>query len=203
MVMNGRVEMLESSFNTAEFRLGGHDHALEAMPPSLSSIEVKGVKEGGKGGDRKEDDYAEEGVGEEQGHAVILAGRPVGVNRGGVVVKLFDMIAFEPMFHVTKLSNRSSSLPTFYSILQAGTHGAIVSSYGGFFFTLAELVGREESWKKSGGGSEKQRLMYLKLFVTLIRMKNRNARMRLDGYGHRIFPNRNVGDRFQFESIQW
>lgn len=199
--MSATIKTLESAFNTAEFEVKGSTMELGTMPEL--SKEVKGDEEGEisvvKSGVEEVDGVQEENV------AMILCGRPVGVNRGGAAIKVFDVVAFEPMYHVMKIEGKTSKDVVLYSLLQTGNNGAVISSYGGWFYTLAELTGREESWKKSGGGSDKERLMYLKLFMNLLRVKNRNARMRLDGFGHRLYPERSRSSfaRTSLGSIKW
>jgi hypothetical protein len=52
----------------------------------------------------------------------------------------------------------------------------VVSSYGGILFSLTNLVGLDDAWKASGGGSAKERLAYLRLLTRVLHHKNPDMR---------------------------
>lgn len=118
----------------------------------------------------------------------MVHGRFAAFKRGGASVKVLGTNAFAPRYHVVSLDRPVlGSFAPFY-LLSMSTDkrtvsatptldiNAVVSSYGGFLFCLANLVGIDEAWQKSGGGSSKDRLAYLQLLTRLLVMKNSAVR---------------------------
>lgn len=115
--------------------------------------------------------------------ARLLHGRFSKFNRGGAIVKVLGSDAFSPRHHVVSLQRPvlGNYAPFLLLSLRAerasSTNSSldinpIVSSYGGFLFLLSELVGSDEAWRRSGGGSARERLAYLRLLTRLLQHKN-------------------------------
>lgn len=127
----------------------------------------------------------------------LVHGRYVRFNRGGVTAKILGVDAFVPRHHVLALERPvlGTFIPFYVLSINADRVSAdvsnnnipamvdvhpVVSSYGGVLFCLANLVGSDEAWEKSGGGSTKDRLAYLRLLTRILQQKNYAVR--------RIFP---------------
>lgn len=118
----------------------------------------------------------------------LVHGRFAGFKRGGASVKVLGTDAFAPRHHVLAIDRPvlGSFAPFYVMSMSADKRIAtttpgldinpVVSSYGGFLFCLANLVGNDEAWEKSGGGSAKDRLAYLQLLTRLLVMKNTAVR---------------------------
>lgn len=116
----------------------------------------------------------------------LLHGRFASFKKGGASVKVLGADAFAPRHHVLAVDRPilGSYAPFYLMSMSAvkrptGTGldlNPIVSSYGGFLFCLANLVGRDELWEKSGGGSSKERLGYLQLLTRILALKNTSVR---------------------------
>lgn len=118
----------------------------------------------------------------------IIHGRFASFKKGGASVKVLGMDAFTPRHHVVALDNPvlGSYAPfillSMSSEKRLSTHSPgldlnpVVSSYGGFLFCVANLVGIDEAWKRSGGGSGKERLAYLRLLTRILVSKNSAVR---------------------------
>ncbi|CAN8072063.1 unnamed protein product [Agarophyton chilense] len=125
----------------------------------------------------------------------ILHGRFANFKRSGAGVKVLGTDAFVPRHHVVALDRPIlGTYAPFYvlNMVSEKRHNdnsfevnAVLSSYGGFLFCMANLVGRHSAWQESGGGTTKQRQAYLRLLTRLLYQKNAAVR--------RIFP-RNARD---------
>jgi len=118
--------------------------------------------------------------------ANLVHGRFATIKRGGAAIKALGTDAFSPRHHVVSLSNPVlGSFAPFYVLSMAtppSSKGAgsgtdldlqpVVSSYGGYLFTLANLVGDDKAWKASGGGPDRDRISYLRLLTRLLAAKN-------------------------------
>ena len=129
----------------------------------------------------------------------ILHGRFANFKPFGAGVKVLGMDAFVPRHHVVALDRPVvGSFAPFYVLSvktdkrTSGEPGLdvnpVLSSYGGYLFPLANLVGLDSAWQKSGGGSSAERFAYLRLLTRLLVQKNAAVR--------RIMP-KNTGDRRQ------
>lgn len=113
----------------------------------------------------------------------ILHGRFANFKPFGAGVKVLGTDAFVPRHHVVALDRPVlGSYAPFY-VMSMSTEkrsgnlpgldvNPVVSSYGGYLFCLANLVGLDSAWKKSGGGSSKERFAYLRLLTRLLIQKN-------------------------------
>ncbi|KAI0566204.1 hypothetical protein FGB62_11g014 [Gracilaria domingensis] len=128
--------------------------------------------------------------------SAIVYGRFVNFKRSGAGVKVLGTDAFVPRHHVVALDRPILGTYAPFYILNLATEkrspdstsvniNTVMSSYGGFLFCMADLVGRDSAWQQSGGGSMKERQAYLRLLTRLLQQKNAAVR--------RIFP-RNVTD---------
>jgi len=118
----------------------------------------------------------------------ILHGRFVSFKKGGASVKVLGTDAFAPRYHVVAIDRPmlGSYAPFFLMSMTSGKRlngdtlgldiSPVVSSYGGFLFCAANLVGIDSAWEKSGGGSPKERLAYLRLLTRLLHNKNSSVR---------------------------
>lgn len=116
----------------------------------------------------------------------LVHGRFTSFKKGGANAQLLGTQAFVPRHHVVAIERPIlGSYAPFYLMsvtanrLHTGTGlniNPVASSYGGFLFCLANLVGSDEKWEKSGGGSNKERLAYLKLLTRLLVLKNSAVR---------------------------
>eukprot|EP00177_Eucheuma_denticulatum_P001383 GFKZ01002514.1.p1 GENE.GFKZ01002514.1~~GFKZ01002514.1.p1 ORF type:complete len:373 (-),score=32.29 GFKZ01002514.1:1010-2128(-) len=116
----------------------------------------------------------------------LVHGRFTSFKKGGANVNVMGTQAFVPRHHVVALEHPIlGSYAPFYlmsvsaSRMQTGNGlniNPVASSYGGFLFCLANLVASDEKWEKSGGGSSKERLAYLKLLTRLLVLKNSAVR---------------------------
>lgn len=118
--------------------------------------------------------------------ANLVHGRFATIKRGGAAIKALGTDAFAPRHHVVSLSNPVlGSFAPFYVLAMAtpppsrGSDGGtnmdlqpVVSSYGGYLFALANLVGDDKAWKASGGGTDRDRISYLRLLTRLLASKN-------------------------------
>lgn len=149
--------------------------------------------------------------------ANLVHGRFATIKRGGAAIKALGTDAFAPRHHVVSLSKPVlGSFAPFYVLSMAtpptskGTGGGtdlelqpVVSSYGGYLFALANLVGDDKAWKASGGGPDRERISYLRLLTRLLAAKNVAVRRILPRHenmpgkgGERVHRNRNHdGDR--------
>ncbi len=130
--------------------------------------------------------------------AHMLHGRFAVFKRGGASVKALGTDAFVPRHHVVSIERPllGSYAPFYVLSLTASARGKgptssvevspVLSSYGGYLFMLANLVGFDEQWKASGGGSARERLAYLRLLTRLLYVKNTSVR--------RIMPRHNDAD---------
>lgn len=122
----------------------------------------------------------------------LLHGRFSNFRRVGAGVKVLGMDAFVPRHHVVSLDRPilGSYAPFYVMSMETEKRNSgnvpgldvnpVVSSYGGFLFCLANLVGVDSAWVKSGGGTAKDRQAYLRLLTKLLHQKNSSVR--------RIFP---------------
>lgn len=120
----------------------------------------------------------------------LLHGRFASFKKGGASVKVLGTDAFAPRHHIVAVDRPIlGSYAPFYLMSMSAVKrladtgldlNPVVSSYGGFLFCLANLVGRDELWEKSGGGSSKERLGYLQLLTRVLALKNNFVR--------RLFP---------------
>jgi hypothetical protein len=115
-----------------------------------------------------------------------LHGRISSFKRGGATAKILGFDAFTPRHHVLSIeSSVVGSYSPFYLLSVASSKRfnaptalpgidvyPVVSSYGGILFSLANLVGFDDSWNKSGGGSARERLSYLRLLSRILQQKN-------------------------------
>lgn len=118
----------------------------------------------------------------------MVHGRFAAFKRGGASVKVLGTDAFAPRYHIVAIDRPvlGSFAPFYLMSVSADRRSTsatpsldinpVVSSYGGFLFCLANLVGIDEAWQKSGGGSSKERLAYLQLLTRLLVMKNTAVR---------------------------
>ena len=116
-----------------------------------------------------------------------LHGRFAGFKRGGASIKTLGSDSFSPRHHVVSFDHPIlGSYAPFY-VMSVSTRkkvgdmvgldvNPVVSSYGGFLFCLANLVGLDSAWEKSGNGSPKERLAYLRLLTRLLTHKNSAVR---------------------------
>ena len=123
--------------------------------------------------------------------ARVLHGRFVNFKRVGASAKVLGTDAFVPRYHVVALDRPLlGSFAPFYVLSLSSEKrtgdlpgldiNPVVSSYGGFLFCLANLVGIDSAWERSGGGSSREKLAYLRLLTRLLYQKNSAVR--------RIFP---------------
>lgn len=118
-----------------------------------------------------------------------LYGRLAGFKRGGATNKVLGFDAFSPRHHVLAISSPAvgSHMPLYLLSLSTSKRvsgdampgldaNPIVSSYGGILFSLANLVGFDDLWAASGGGSAKERLSYLRLLTRVLYQKNASVR---------------------------
>jgi hypothetical protein len=120
-----------------------------------------------------------------------LYGRLTAFKRGGASNKVLGFDAFSPRHHVLVVQSPAlGSYAPLYLLSMATSKRAsgygtplpgldvnpVVSSYGGIMFTLANLVGFDDAWAASGGGSERQRLAYLRLLTRVLYQKNAAVR---------------------------
>lgn len=116
-------------------------------------------------------------------------GRLSSFKRGGASAKVLGFDAFSPRHHVLAIKKPTVGsyapffLLSFASSKRSSPQGLpglevnpVVSSYGGIMFTLANLVGFDDAWEASGGGSEKERLAYLRLLTRVLYQKNNALR---------------------------
>lgn len=120
--------------------------------------------------------------------ARMVHGRFAGFKKGGASVKVLGTDAFSPRHHVLAIDRPVlGSYAPFYLMSVAADKrvdgnalgldiNPVVSSYGGFLFCIANLVGMDDAWKQSGGGSAKERLAYLRLLTRLLSLKNSAVR---------------------------
>jgi hypothetical protein len=115
-----------------------------------------------------------------------LHGRMSSFKRGGATAKILGFDAFTPRHHVLSVeSSIIGSYSPFYLLSLATSKRTssssklpgidvfpVVSSYGGILFSLANLVGMDEAWEASGGGSLRERLAYLRLLTRVLQEKN-------------------------------
>ncbi|PXF48742.1 hypothetical protein BWQ96_01594 [Gracilariopsis chorda] len=130
----------------------------------------------------------------------ILHGRFAHFKRVGAAAKVLGTDVFVPRHHVAALDRAIlGSYAPFY-VLRASAEkkpqdesgvdiNAVGSSYGGYLFCIANLVGLDSAWKMSGGGTSKERQAYLRLLVRLLHQKNTSVR--------RILP-KHVTDQQQY-----
>lgn len=130
--------------------------------------------------------------------ANLVHGRFATIKRGGAAVKALGVDAFAPRHHVVAFSRPLlGTFAPFYVLSIAvprprGSGGGassgsdmtldvqpVVSSYGGYLFTLAKLVGCDKAWRESGGGTSRERLAYLRLLTRLLATKNVTVRRML------------------------
>lgn len=111
-------------------------------------------------------------------------------NRGGATAKVLGLDAFVPRHHVLVLERPIlGSFSPFYLLSMQGDIPSkrntsldlypVVSSYGGVMFCLANLVGFDSAWEKSGGGHQRDRLAYLQLLTKILTQKNAAVRRML------------------------
>lgn len=119
----------------------------------------------------------------------LVHGRFTRFNRGGATAKVLGIDAFVPRHHV--LAFKRPVLGTFspFYVLSMNAERVtpntsnsnltkaieihpVISSYGGALFCLANLVGRDEAWERSGGGSAVERFAYLRLLTKILQQKN-------------------------------
>lgn len=117
----------------------------------------------------------------------ILHGRYANFKRVGATAKVLGTDAFVPRHHVVALDRPLlGSYAPFY-VLNLSTEKSpggsptldvnpVVSSYGAYLFTIANLVGIDSSWANSGGGTPQERLGYLRLLTRLLHQKNAAVR---------------------------
>jgi hypothetical protein len=119
-----------------------------------------------------------------------LHGRLAGFKRGGASAKILGFDAFLPRHHVLAIKSPAvGSYSPFYLLSMATSRrtgggsaqpaldvNPVVSSYGGILFSLTNLVGLDDAWKASGGGSAKERLAYLRLLTRVLHHKNPDMR---------------------------
>lgn len=123
----------------------------------------------------------------------LLHGRYTRFNRGGATAKILGVDAFVPRHHVLALERPilGTFIPFYVLSINADRISAdatnnnistlvevhpVVSSYGAVLFCLANLVGNDDAWKKSGGGSAMERLAYLRLLMRILLQKNSAVR---------------------------
>lgn len=123
----------------------------------------------------------------------LVHGRYTRFNRGGATAKVLGVDAFVPRHHVLALERPvlGTFIPFYVLSINAERISAdarnnnvstlvevhpVVSSYGGVLFCLANLVGSDDAWEKSGGGSSKERLAYLRLLTRILVQKNTAVR---------------------------
>lgn len=124
-------------------------------------------------------------------------GRLTGFKRGGASNKVLGFDAFSPRHHVLVIQAPAvgTHMPLYLLSLSSSKRGAgegmpglevnpVVSSYGGIMFSLANLVGFDDLWAASGGGSDKERLSYLRLLTRVLYQKNFAVRRVLPKGGH-------------------
>lgn len=134
----------------------------------------------------------------------LVHGRFVSFKKGGASVKILGTDAFVPRHHVLAISRPVLGSYAPFLVMSVSTNkrpegrGAlgldinpVVSSYGGFLLCMANLVGIDDAWKQSGGGSAKERLAYLRLMTKILSMKNAAMRKilprtRESGTRHRL-----------------
>lgn len=120
-----------------------------------------------------------------------LYGRLSAFKRGGASTKVLGFDAFSPRHHVLAIqtpainsysplyllslvsSKRSTASATALPGLDVNP---VVSSYGGILFTLANLVGFDDAWAASGGGSDRERAAYLLLLTRVLYNKSAAVR---------------------------
>lgn len=113
-------------------------------------------------------------------------GRFTSFKKGGANVKVLGTQAFVPRHHVMAIDRPIlGSYAPFYVISVSADKrpsgvgldvNPVVSSYGGFLFCLANLVGRDDIWAKAGADSSKERIAYLRLLTRILVMKNAAVR---------------------------
>lgn len=123
-----------------------------------------------------------------------LYGRLSGFKRGGASAKVLGFDAFSPRHHVLAIKTPAigSFCPLYLLSLVTSKRNTgsatampgldvnpVVSSYGGILFSLANLVGFDDAWKASGGGSGKERIAYLQLLTRVLVNKNAAVRRAL------------------------
>lgn len=114
-----------------------------------------------------------------------LHGRISSFKRGGASVKVLGFDAFSPRHHLLAIKTPvTGSYYPFYLLSMASSRKRggsvlspidvhpVVSSYGGILFSLANLVGFDDAWEKSGEGSARDRLAYLRLLTRVLQQKN-------------------------------
>lgn len=116
----------------------------------------------------------------------ILHGRFAFFKRVGAAAKVLGTDVFIPRHHVVALDGAIlGSYAPFYMLnafaekksQESGVDiSAVGSSYGGYLFCIANLVGLDSAWKMSGGGTSKERQAYLRLLVRLLHQKNTSVR---------------------------
>lgn len=150
----------------------------------------------------------------------LLHGRFASFKKGGASVKILGADAFAPRHHVVAVDRPIlGSYAPFYLLSMSaikrptGTGldlNPIVSSYGGFLFCLANLVGRDELWEESSERSSKERLGYLQLLSRILALKNTSVRRILPRSGEnarrRRERRREISDddeRNQTKDVAW
>lgn len=118
-------------------------------------------------------------------------GRLTAFKRGGASTKVLGFDAFSPRHHVLAIQSPAVGSHSPLYLLSMATSkrtsgygpslpgldvNPVVSSYGGIMFTLANLVGFDDAWAASGGGSSKERLAYLRLLTRVLFQKNAAVR---------------------------
>lgn len=145
----------------------------------------------------------------------MVHGRFASFKKGGASVKVLGTDAFSPRHHVVAIDRPVlGSYAPFYLMSVAADKrvdnnapgldiNPVVSSYGGFLFCMANLVGMDDAWKQSGGGSAKERLAYLRLLTRLLSLKNSAVRRILPksaDFGRRNRPHRRLSHTRHKES---
>lgn len=126
----------------------------------------------------------------------LVHGRFVSFKKGGASVKVLGTDAFVPRHHILAINSPILGSYAPFLVMSVSTNkrvdgkGAlgldinpVVSSYGGFLLCVANLVGIDDAWKQSGGGSAKERLAYLRLLTKLLSLKNSAVRKLLPRSG--------------------
>ncbi len=143
--------------------------------------------------------------------ANLVHGRFATIKRGGASVKALGVDAFAPRHHVVAMARPLlGSFAPFYVLSIAAPRAGrgaeavldvqpVVSSYGGYLFALAKLVGDDAAWAASGGGTARERVAYLRLLTRLLAAKNISVRRLLprasDVLGHSKPPGGRLSGR--------
>lgn len=126
----------------------------------------------------------------------IVHGRFAVFKRGGASVKTLGTNAFVPRHHVVAIERPllGSYAPFLVLSVLSSTRGTgpassvevspVVSSYGGYLFTLSNLVGFDDLWKASGGGTPLERVGYLRLLTRLLHTKNSAVKRLMPRHSH-------------------